>query len=58
MSSYQLYDTRGIWGSAAEARFVPCEEFHFELQLLNMFFHPRGQADLLPVPLGLVLEML
>lgn len=59
MSSYQLYNACGIWGSGAEAQFVPREEFNFELEpLLNMFLYPCGQADLLSVPLGLVLEML
>lgn len=59
MSSYQLYDARGIRGSGAEARFVPREEFNSELGLLlNVFLYPRGQADLLSVPLGLALEML
>lgn len=58
MSSHQLYDARGIRGSGSEAHSVPREEFNFELELLlNVFLYPRGQADLLPVALGLVLEM-
>lgn len=52
---------RRAWdsGRAAQARFVPHEKFSSELELLlNVFLHPRGQADLLSAPLGLLLEML